>query len=169
METTAMQPQPGGNVTQNPSDTTSPPPTSATEPILVDSVRVWSRQEPADESQHYYGETYYSWPTDWSAIEDADDFGLDNLDFDKYDYIILTYYCRCSGVILEKATVSDRTLSYDLKIYQDENSSFREFSIMIEIPKPVSLSSPDGSIFRSYTGDRYDYDRHPSPVPFENT
>ncbi len=135
----------------------------------VEAVRVWSRQESADESRHYYGETDFRWLTEGDDLSDLPDTGWDSLDFNYNNYIAVTYYCRCSGIILDKMHVSGGTPSYDLKIYQDGNSSFRRFVILIEIPKEVSLYTSEGDIFRSYTGETYDYDVHPSPIPFENS
>ena len=157
--------EPAGVVTQSPGDShTQPPPT--TDPV-IDEIRVWSKQEPADESRNYYGELETGRLTAWDDLSGIPDIGWDSLDFDRNNYIILTYYCRCSGVILEKMTVSDGIPSYDLRIYQGNDSSFRKFVMLIEIPQSVPLYTDYGDVFRSYTGEHYDYDRHPSPVPFE--
>ena len=168
-QTAATQPQPAGTVTEPYVDTqpTDPyKPGEPTEPEPTD-VRVWSKQEPADESQHYYGELETGMLVAWDDLSEIPDLDGDRLDFDNNNYIIVTYYCRCTGVVLEKLTITGGRPSYDLKIYQDSNSSFQKFVLLIEVPKRVTLLTDWGDVFRSYTGESYDYDRHPSPVPFE--
>ena len=129
------------------------PPVSSGEPVRSDLLPVVFCLFPADESEHYYGETQI-------ALVPAEDMPIpyelsyspvwDTLDLSQYDCMQIDYYVRCGDAVPETAwRNADDGLTVRLAILgQDEE--FYCMKMLVMIPHDMSFDADASKVAVSY-------------------
>ena len=128
------------------------------EPSTTDTLPVLELLEPADESQHHYGETEIAFNYGDGSLPDGFEMP-DYFDYENYDYLVVNYYIRCGDAALTGASCSDGSMDLKLAVLS-EDASFCLYRAVVFIPKGMDVNADEVTISTQYAWNRNLFDSY---------